>query len=237
MKTRRSLPRECKLDASVHSSVNVPCAYPVSWLEARTARGVAKARRRAEPPTLHSRILAEGPAGSSSRSRRAAADAAASRVARGGSPRSSPARWRMPSRGEAGTPPSRRRRRRATRGAVRRRAAGRGRPRGSPGSRRCGIPVPGDGGVALAPRDRRRAGARGARGCRARRGTPPRPPRGTSRLLTRRDPCTPPSRRRRAVPRRAGGGRDGGDRRSPPRRESVARRRRGPRRGVAERQP
>ena len=76
--------RECTLDASVHSSVNVPCAYPVSWLEARTARGVAKARRRAEPPTLHSRILAEGPAGSSSRSRRAAADAAASRVARGG---------------------------------------------------------------------------------------------------------------------------------------------------------
>ena len=78
--------RERKLDASEHSSVanDVPCAYPVSWLEARTARGVAKARRRAEPPTPHSRIIAEGPAGSSSRSRRAAADAAASRVARGG---------------------------------------------------------------------------------------------------------------------------------------------------------
>ena len=68
----------------VSSSANVPCTYPTSWLEARTARGVAKTRRPAEPPTLRSRILAGGPAGSSSRSRRAAADAAASRIARGG---------------------------------------------------------------------------------------------------------------------------------------------------------
>ena len=134
--------RERKLDASEHSSVanDVPCAYPVSWLEARTARGVAKARRRAEPPTPHSRIIAEGPAGSSSRSRRAAADAAAPASRAGGSPRSSPARWRTPSRGEAGTPPSRRRRR-ATRGARRRRAAG---ARVVPG-------IPGDPGAAGSP--------------------------------------------------------------------------------------
>ena len=76
--------RDDDANVSVSSSASVPCAYPTSWLEARTARGVAKTPRRDEPPTLRSRILAGGPAGSSSRSRRAAADAAASRVARGG---------------------------------------------------------------------------------------------------------------------------------------------------------